>query len=91
MNLSFISAIMLVISGVLAYISYLRSKIVGHESTIASLKSDAQNKEFKDAIEAASKMVTETTIDYQKARDDFRSKYGTGDGSGSSSQPPTKS
>lgn len=88
MNLNIISAIGLVISAVIAYISYLRSKIDGHQLTIASLKAQAENKEFQDAIDAASKMVTETTIDYQKAATDFRTKYGTGDGSGSSSQPP---
>lgn len=75
------------ISGVLAYIGYLRSTIDGHQRTIESLKADSENKEFKDAISQATKTVVETEIDYAKSRDEFRNKYG-GDGSGSSSQPP---
>lgn len=84
MSLGLLGGIGAIITGILAYIGYLRSRISTKDLTIASMKNASENKEWDNAILGAIKEVTEKEIDYEKAANDFRSKYNSGDSDGNS-------
>lgn len=84
MSLSIIAIIGSLITGILAYISHLRTKVVEKDITIASMKNAGQNKEWDDAIKKVTESLVEKEIDYKTAADNFRNKHGSSDGSGGS-------
>lgn len=75
MSLGEIGGVAGVVLGVLAYIQYLRSKLMSERAEKASLKTKVEEKEWKTIIDRVSKKVTESEKDYNEARDDFRSKH----------------
>lgn len=85
MSLSLVAIIGGIITSILAYISHLRGKITQNQNDLASMKREAQTKEWQDEIAKVTKIVVEKEVDYQKAAADFRAKYGDDDGSGNKS------
>lgn len=75
MSLGEIGGVAGVVLGVLAYIQYLRSKLMSERAEKASLRTKVEEKEWKTIIDQVSKKVTESEKDYNEARDDFRNKH----------------
>jgi hypothetical protein len=79
MNLGIIGTILALVSGVVAYIVYLKGLIEKHATESMILKNRLDTQEWKKEIDEAVKRVNETEIDYKRQRDAFHDKYGTGD------------
>lgn len=86
MSLGIIAGLLALATGIMSYISYLKSKLESHQNIIEILKSEANEKEWASQIKDLTKTVKETDIDYKKASDDFRNKY-NGSGSNGTGNP----
>lgn len=73
--LNLILSVLGVFGFIAAYIGHLRGIIKDHENTIAGMQTDSRQSEFTRQINEGMKNITETERDYEKSRDDFKSKY----------------